>query len=514
MMETVNENILQTPENFDFPFPPYEIQEKFMQNLYFVLENKKLGIFESPTGTKKISKLEQEKQQIAADSTDWLSSQSKEIELCRVLNLLKIQYGKINEYDKKLENLKKIAETKYDKKRKRFIKKENKNEDKLELIENENIDDEDILLEEVDINNEEEGVSDEEENEDKYQPVKIYICSRTHSQLSQFVGEIIKSPFGKNVRVASLASRQIYCINPEVSRLKSMALINEKCLDMQKKTNNQLKTDKDGKVMKKQKGNTCRCPYYKQTAIDELRDWALVEVQDVEDLVSSGKELSACPYYASRKAAEDAEVVLIPYNTLLHKATREANGICVQNNIVIIDEAHNLLEALAQMHNADLSYSQLYHALHQLKCYKNKYNTRFFCSKFAVNKSGDICSQQIVADVGKSSVAVPLNFKEPRCASVYTGPKAQMSIFEEAPSTSGLQGPSTSNIRETEWIEKEEVHFLTPSKHEPEVLNSPNTTSMDSDWEEQIMPLPNKEKKTLKRKLRMDDVEDTPRKKN
>lgn len=49
-------------------------------------------------------------------------------------------------------------------------------------------------------------------------------------------------------------------------------------------------------------------------------------MQDVEDLVSTSKEISACPYYASRKAAEDAQVVLVPYNTLLHKATREANG--------------------------------------------------------------------------------------------------------------------------------------------------------------------------------------------
>lgn len=146
---------------------------------------------------------------------------------------------------------------------------------------------------------------------------------------------------------------------------------------MQKKSKSQIKSDEEGKVTKKQKGSTCRCPYFKQTAVEELSNWALVEVQDVEDLVNSSKELNACPYYASRKAAEDAEIVLVPYNTILHKATREANGIHLKDNIVIIDEAHNLLEALAQMHNSDLSYGQLYHTLHQLKRYKTKYNTRF-----------------------------------------------------------------------------------------------------------------------------------------
>lgn len=49
-------------------------------------------------------------------------------------------------------------------------------------------------------------------------------------------------------------------------------------------------------------------------------------MQDIEDLVKTAKIIKGCPYYASRKAAEGAEVVLIPYNTILHKPTREANG--------------------------------------------------------------------------------------------------------------------------------------------------------------------------------------------
>ena len=42
---------MATPDHFPFPFEPYGIQEKFMHSLYSVLEEKKLGIFESPTGT-------------------------------------------------------------------------------------------------------------------------------------------------------------------------------------------------------------------------------------------------------------------------------------------------------------------------------------------------------------------------------------------------------------------------------------------------------------------------------
>lgn len=38
-------------QSFNFPFEPYEIQINFMKKMYQVIEEKKIGIFESPTGT-------------------------------------------------------------------------------------------------------------------------------------------------------------------------------------------------------------------------------------------------------------------------------------------------------------------------------------------------------------------------------------------------------------------------------------------------------------------------------
>ena len=38
---------METPEDFGFPFEPYEIQERFMKELYQVLSKEQLGIFES-----------------------------------------------------------------------------------------------------------------------------------------------------------------------------------------------------------------------------------------------------------------------------------------------------------------------------------------------------------------------------------------------------------------------------------------------------------------------------------
>ncbi|TNN80021.1 putative ATP-dependent DNA helicase DDX11 [Liparis tanakae] len=63
---------------------------------------------------------------------------------------------------------------------------------------------------------------------------KIYYCSRTHSQLAQFVHEVQKSPFSKDISLVTLGSRQNLCINEEVRRLGSIQRINDRCMEMQK----------------------------------------------------------------------------------------------------------------------------------------------------------------------------------------------------------------------------------------------------------------------------------------
>ncbi|KAF2344104.1 hypothetical protein FHG87_025139, partial [Trinorchestia longiramus] len=42
---------LVPPDDFSFPFPPYDIQLELMKKVFMALEEEKLAIFESPTGT-------------------------------------------------------------------------------------------------------------------------------------------------------------------------------------------------------------------------------------------------------------------------------------------------------------------------------------------------------------------------------------------------------------------------------------------------------------------------------
>lgn len=49
-----HQQTLQPPvesSEFQHPYQPYEIQEKFMRDLYCSIEEGKIAFFESPTGT-------------------------------------------------------------------------------------------------------------------------------------------------------------------------------------------------------------------------------------------------------------------------------------------------------------------------------------------------------------------------------------------------------------------------------------------------------------------------------
>ncbi|KAK4374764.1 hypothetical protein RND71_005441 [Anisodus tanguticus] len=56
---------------------------------------------------------------------------------------------------------------------------------------------------------------DEDEDEEEEARPKIYFCSRTHSQLSQFIKELRKTKFADEVNVVCLGSRKNFCINQE-----------------------------------------------------------------------------------------------------------------------------------------------------------------------------------------------------------------------------------------------------------------------------------------------------------
>lgn len=148
---------------------------------------------------------------------------------------------------------------------------------------------------------------------------RIFVGSRTHKQITQLVKEL-KSKTKYSPRTTILGSREHLCIHPTVSKASNKA---EACVDL---------LDKSG------------CSYAKKSHSilthrslkNENRIW------DIEDIVKVGKKTRGCPYFASRKLYEGAEVIFCPYNYIIDPIIRKILDINLKNSIVILDEAHNI----------------------------------------------------------------------------------------------------------------------------------------------------------------------------
>ncbi|PNY29008.1 ATP-dependent RNA helicase chl1, partial [Tolypocladium capitatum] len=383
-------------ETLDFyhPYTPYNVQEQFMRTVYRVLEagEGQVGILESPTGTGKSLSL------ICASLT-WLRNHKstrheaalqaageayKDEPAWLVDQLLRRKREELvrrwDDSEKRLETVRLKEKALEDRSRKR------RRIEEAAATGSQKVDDEDDedaewllddwrsrdagpqdalsglskesreVLERLGLGGPKKRDEDEELLEEE---IKIYYTSRTHSQLSQFISELRRPSFPSSlpssvakerqatetVKLLPLSSRQRLCINPSVSRLGSAQAINDRCAELQQ--------NKPGK----------KCSYVPKEELisqtHQFRDTALATLPDIEDLHRLGKSLSVCPYYASRTALPGAEIITLPYPLLLQKSARDALGIKLEGNVVIIDEAHNVMDAVANVHAAELKLSDL-----------------------------------------------------------------------------------------------------------------------------------------------------------
>ncbi len=378
-----------------FPYNAYDIQIELMDSVYYVLENNKIAIIESPTGTgkslslicaatqwlkdfktnrfnvltKQLSEFNNQIKTIETEtqlSSDWISLQNKKSILCQKRDLLIKELDKIQIFNKRNDSL-------IDRKNNTFMRKKftlsHKNLTKKLKTENDSNNDltsDDNQLDEDLVNycSDEEVIDEtnETKEEDKTVRPKIYYCSRTHSQLSQFISEIKKTSFASEetpLRTVPLGSRINLCVNPNVIKLNNINLINEKCIELQNSSNSKNK-----------------CQMHKQVFINELKDEVLTDVQDIEEITQLGKRVKACPYYSTRFAIPEAEIVILPYNILLHSGTRQSFGIDLKESVVIIDEAHNLIETINNIHSIEIKGSHIIDSQTQLNQYLTKYYSR------------------------------------------------------------------------------------------------------------------------------------------
>ncbi|KAG6545059.1 hypothetical protein Mapa_013754 [Marchantia paleacea] len=419
-MELTEESAVPFPA---FPFEPYPIQLQFMNAVYSGIQKGGVTIVESPTGTGKTLSL-------ICSTLQWLIDQhegSSDLagDVAKACNSVEEEPDWMSNFEaKKEEEEKKRREA-----RKRTLKarlaqnnlkrtpgngsvmnfggvkasKEGrKGRDAVQqpLNSKPSLDEDDHFIVDDYCSDEEAGKeakrkqgsvdsssSDDNGGEisDDEEPLKVFFCSRTHSQLSQFVGELQRTVFSSSLRSVSLGSRKNLCINPAVAALGNSARINDKCLELQKEKQNKSASRKLQSLPQKgQKKVTTKggCPMMSKQKLQTRYVEEVLEAGalDIEDLVDLGSKIGTCPYYGSRRMVPISDLVVLPYQSLLHAGTRETLGINLKNCVVVIDEAHNLVDTVSDIHSCQVTKHQLKQVNSQLSEYLDKFRRRLAAS--------------------------------------------------------------------------------------------------------------------------------------
>ncbi|XP_016084750.1 Fanconi anemia group J protein-like [Sinocyclocheilus grahami] len=171
---------------------------------------------------------------------------------------------------------------------------------------------------------------------------KIFFGTRTHKQITQIARELKRTLYS-TVPMTILSSRGHTCVHPEVVPHANRS---ERCKELLEAKN----------------GLSCR--YYHN--VHKMRDqstlqWVhgLHQAWDIEDLVRLGGKLRSCAYYAARELMQDACIVFCPYNYLLDPLIRESMEINLKEQIVVLDEAHNIEDCARESASYTLNQAQL-----------------------------------------------------------------------------------------------------------------------------------------------------------
>jgi chromosome transmission fidelity protein 1 len=362
--------------DFHHPYEPYDIQKEFMNAVYDCLEDGKVGIFESPTGTGKslslicgsLTWLRDHKRRTFEDGLEaemgdsdepaWMLEHVRKRKKQEALDRrrdLESRIAKIKEKEKRIKERFENGESHF--KRRRVMPEHTSGEDADEarfVLDDYDSDgeataqrvryDESGLSAETQALMEKFGYAVKSKNANEEEPIdetKVFFCSRTHSQLTQFSSELSRvrmppaitsedepmaddaSSLVEDVKYMTLGSRKNLCINSKVTKLGSATAINERCLELQ-----QPGTFSD-----------CKCPFMptKETeaVVNDFRDHALAKIRDIEDLATLGKKVGICPYYASRPATKHCEVgecaVQILYKANWHRSLHYLTHYCYRS---------------------------------------------------------------------------------------------------------------------------------------------------------------------------------------
>ncbi|KAI5957436.1 CHL1 [Candida theae] len=370
-----------------------------MDAIYDTIENRyKVGLFESPTGTGKtlsvicstMTWLRNYKRDhvfdIGADPDESSDDEPEWVKSAYRSSIVDKSKEKLKEFETHLDLVEKShgGKMRAESAGKQKVKRRQIQQEDANFLPDDyhDTDSGSIEAQNVKLNREIESLMNHQVNQAKEYSckTKIFFSSRTHSQLNQFSSQLRLTSFdasfddmSERTKYLPIGSRKQLCINEKVSKRGDHS-INDACIDLQK--------TKDG------------CSYLTkdQSLVNEFSDLSLSRIRDIEDLAILGTELHACPYYSVRQGLDSAEIVSLPYQLLFQKSSREAWGLDIKDAIVIIDEAHNVVDSITSLYAVKITISQLNKVIQSLKVYLSKFAKRLNSgNRINITKLTKIC---------------------------------------------------------------------------------------------------------------------------
>jgi len=174
------------------------------------------------------------------------------------------------------------------------------------------------------------------------QLTKLVYCSRTIPEIEKVLEELrkllayYKSEVKEPVNFVGLAlsARKNLCIHPEVSGERDGKVVDAKCHALTAPHVRERHSDDSSVAV---------CSFYEQFDANG-RDTKLPNgVYNLEELRNFSREKGFCPYFFTRAALQQANIVVYSYHYLLDPKIAEiVSKEMPRNSVVVFDEAHNI----------------------------------------------------------------------------------------------------------------------------------------------------------------------------
>ena len=169
---------------------------------------------------------------------------------------------------------------------------------------------------------------------------KIIYTAKTYNKISHIINELNKTYYKPNICV--LFSPYDACINNKINNSKNDRATYMKC-------NN----------------NKYNCEFYKNNLtinnanINSNNNNIDEDYKDIEELSDSLCCKKVCPFYYEKNNINNSDIIFMPYDFLFDKDVKEMLEYDINNNILIIDESHNLTKICQDVQSISITTKDL-----------------------------------------------------------------------------------------------------------------------------------------------------------